>query len=187
MISVLVKIVVWSWKWAAVAKLLLRWRKSRGSVCVCAWVSALTDSESKGLSWSNDKSWGEKHQKCGGERVWWDHTQRLACCLSHDLPVMWLPWEPNIQPQLFPYKTKLLWWSKCFLSLFYYHKANRLDASASLLFFPFHLYHVWKSQYHTNSGRCHIPICFKGKIKCPQCKQIYLLSPCNTHYSHIFW
>lgn len=161
MISVLVKIVVWSWKWAAVAKLLLRWRKSRGSVCVCAWVSALTDSESKGLSWSNDKSWGEKHQKCGGERVWWDHTQRLACCLSHDLPVMWLPWEPNIQPQLFPYKTKLLWWSKCFLSLFYYHKANRLDASASLLFFPFHLYHVWKSQYHTNSGRCHIPICFR--------------------------
>lgn len=54
-------------------------------------------------------------------------------------------------------------------------------------FFPFHLYHVWKSQYHTNSGRCHIPICFKGKIKCPQCKQIYLFSPCNTHYSHIFW
>lgn len=185
MISVLVKIVVWSWKWAAVAKLLLRRRRSRGSVC--AWVSALTDSESKGLSRSNDKSWGEKHQKCGGERVWWDHTQRRACCLSHDLPVMWLPWEPNIQPQLFPYKTKLLWWSKCFLSLFYYHKANRLDASASLFFFFLFIFIMCESLSITQTvADVTSPFVLKARSHVLSANKSICSAPV-IHNTHIFW
>lgn len=77
-------------------------------VCVCLHFS---DSQS-GSSWSwNGKSQGGKLEMCVVERVWWDRTRCRACCLSHDLPAMWLPWEPSIQPQLISCKTKRLWWS----------------------------------------------------------------------------
>lgn len=160
MISLLVKIALWSWKWVAVAKLLLRWRSVCVHVCVC--VSAFLTARVGVSRGEMIKVVGGNIKKCGVERVWWDRTQCRACCLSYDLPVMWLPWEPNIQPQLFPYKTKLLWGSIRMLFFFFFFSfltTTKLIVRlffffAWLLFFISSRVKTWASRKHRDR-RCH--------------------------------
>lgn len=187
MISVLVKIVVWSWKWAAVAKLLLRWRKSRGSVCVCVRECLLSLTVRVRVSHGAMIKVEERNIKsvveneCGGitHSAWpavflmtslscgFHENQTSSRSCFHTKPSCFGDLNAF---SLFFTTTKLIVWmllQACFFSLFIFITCESLSITQTVadVTSPFVL----------------------GKIKCPQCKQIYLFSPCNTHYSHIFW
>lgn len=147
MISLLVKIALWSWKWGAVAKLLLRWSSVCVLVCVCV---CFPDSESRGLSRRNDKSCGGKHQK-----VWCGTSVVRSHTVPGLLSLLWPPCHVASMRTKHPatvvsiQNQAALVIRMLFFLFFCYHKANRL----AVFFFAWLLFsshHVWKLECHVN-------------------------------------